>query len=243
MHAETTQISSSLKNDELRVYLDIQRAAHLHRFSRHDEAEAVLDSITLVGQPLSNRYQHLDTMILRMQIAASLHDDTTISRLWSAGLKEAEAIGAPHKAAQLALARLARTCDDKTRCELALRIDAFLAEKPRWHWASSFRTWQARELMRAGNLGAALELIAATVNDMRRDGCWELLWRAFVLQAEICHAQADYEPAIRALDEAAHMLKVVSATVENENERAQYLNCEEVRTLESIRERITQLVS
>jgi hypothetical protein len=83
----------------------------------------------------------------------------------------------------------------------------------------------------------------STVEQLRRDGCWEQLWRALVLQGEICHARADYEPAVRALDEAARMLKVVVSTVDDESERTAYLNSEDARKLERIKERISELVA
>jgi hypothetical protein len=78
---------------------------------------------------------------------------------------------------------------------------------------------------------------------LRQDGYGDMLWRALVLQGEVNYALADYEPAMRALDEAARVLKFVASTVDEEEERAAYLDCDDARTLLRIQERITQLVT
>jgi hypothetical protein len=135
------------------------------------------------------------------------------------------------------------TMDKDLRNKLTLRISDLFARASRWHWAAGYQAWNARELMTKGQLAEALNLATASVEQLRRDGCWEQLWRSLVLQSEILHAQADYEPAMRGLDEAAHMLKIVSSTIDDDRERSSYLNCADARTLERIRARITELVS
>jgi tetratricopeptide (TPR) repeat protein len=242
MHAETTQLASSLRNDELRIYLRIQAASRLCRFGRDTEALAILELIDSEAGQLATRYQHLDILILRMKLASRHGDSDLMRKLYSSGLSEAEAISAPHKAAQLAVA-MCSTIEGSLSREAADLVESFLAGRPHWHWAADFRISQARRMMAAGSLDAALELITSTASQLRRDGCWEELWRALVLQGEICHAQADYEPAVRSLDEAASVLKVVASTVDNEEERTAYLDCSDAHSLGSIRDRIVQLVS
>ena len=243
MHAHATQLSASLRNDELRIYLSIQFASHLQSFHHDAEALAILDEINSAEPRIANRYQLLDVILLNMRIAAARDDSALIAHLLTSGLSEARTISAPHKAAQLAASRLGSTPGDNPSEELTELVDTFLTGRPRWHWTSAFRVWKARRLLLAGSLDAALEVVKATIVQLRRDGCWEQLWRALVLQGEICHAQADYEPAMRALDEAAHMLKVVLSTVDDESERAEYLRCEDARVLERVKERISELVA
>lgn len=244
LHDETVRRAMSLKNDELRVYLELQRVATLAKFNRGEDARQHLDVVAPVGVELPSRYLGIEALILRLQMCSSLQqDEASLLELLDAGLQEADAIGATHKGAQIATAVLPAILDQSLRGGLVSRVTDLLTQSPRWHWAPDFHSWQARELVKTGQLDQALTLVTNSVERLRHDGCWEQLWRALVLQAEICHAQADYEPAMRALDEAAHMLKIVSSTVEDDKERLMYLDCAEARSLERIRDRITELVT
>ena len=244
LHSETVQRSASVKNDELRVYLELQRVATTVAFNRHADALALLDAVAPVGAKLPSRYLSLESSILRLQIlVSSQHDEASVTHLLADSIAEAEAVGAPHKAAQIALVALPGVSDHILRDALIARIKDTTTQRPRWHWAPTFHDWTARELMAAGELDQALTVVTASIDQLRRDGCWEKLWRALVLQAEISYAQADYEPAMAALDESARMLKIVSSTVDDDKERFTYLDCANARSLERIRDRITELVS
>jgi len=242
-YQDCRRASATLKNDDLKMHLDLHQAASHNRFRNFAAALVILESVSPPGQPLTNRYRYLDSLILRAQVAVALGDAGALSEAWRLGSVEADAIAAPQKRAQLAAVCVTGDIEQDLRDQLSRGVLTFLTERPRWHWAAAFHAWQARELMKAGKLDEALELITGSVEQLRRDGCWEQLWRSLVLQAEICHTQADYEPAMRGLDEAERMLKIVSSTVEVDRERLRYLDCAEARTLERIRARITQLVS
>lgn len=236
MHTETTEISTSLKNDELRAYLAILHAAYLHSFKVDSEALAVLDSLDSGEGRVQSRYQNMDVLILRMKIAVRAHDSHSMTRLLSEGISEAEALCAPHKAAQLVVARA--EADDDFCGEIQDVVDRLLASLPRWHWASAWKCWQARQLLTLGEFEQARRITDAVVTQLRHDCCWERLWRVLVLQGRVYHALADYEPAMRALDEAQQLLKVVLSTVDTDSERVAYLDCEDVRVLNRIRGRI-----
>lgn len=244
LREETLQRSTSIKNDELRVYLELQRAAAFFALNRPVEALEQLDLVAPMGIALPSRYLSIEAAILRVQIHVSLgRDREMLNQILSSALTEADTVRAPHKAAQLALAALPGVSDNSGREQLIARIEESLSQRRNWHWTATFRAWQARQFLETGELDQALAVITGTVEHLRRDGCWEKLWRSLVLLAEICHAQADYEPAMAALDEAGRMLKIVSSTVEDESERGSYLDCAEMRTLDRLRNRITELVS
>ncbi len=244
LHSETVQRSASVKNDELRVYLDLQRVATTLAFNRNVDALSLLDTVAPVGSKLPSRYLSIEASVLRMQILASMsHDEASFTQLLTDAIAEAEAIRAPHKAAQIALVALPGITDLVQRDALVARITETTTRRPRWHWAPTFHDWRARELMAAGELDQALAVVTGSIDQLRRDGCWEKLWRALVLQAEISYAQADYEPAMAALDESSRTLKIVSSTVDDDRERFNYLDCAHARSLERIRGRITELVS
>ncbi len=242
-YEDCRRASATLKNDDLKMHLDLHQAASHNRFRNFAAAMAILESVSSPGHPPTNRYRYLDSLILRAQVAVALGDAGALLEAWRLGSVEADAIAAPQKKAQLAVVCVTGDIEQDLRDQLSRGVLTFLTERRRWHWAAAFYAWQARVLMDASKLDDALELITGSVDQLRRDGCWEQLWRSLVLQAEICHTQADYEPALRGLDEAARMLKVVSSTVDDESERSRYLDCDDARTLERIKERITQLVA
>jgi tetratricopeptide (TPR) repeat protein len=242
-HREASNLSASLKNEELRVYLDLQNAARAVRFGRRGDAARILDCIMTADRSVANRYQYLDALISRLQIACSAGDRDMALRLSQEGLAECGVIGAPHKAIQLLHGRVSACPGLSDSGDAVSEIESFLSQCPNWHWAGAHHLWAARNQFHQGQLDSALEKLQPTITQIRSDGCWELLWRALVLQAEICHARADYEPAMRALEEADRMLKVVVTTVEDETERSVYIESEDARTLKRIQERITQLVS
>lgn len=243
LRAETVQRSMTLKNDELRAYLELQKVASLMTVRRHTEALASLDALAPVGAKLPTRYLGIDAAGLRLQICAAVSNDmAAFEHLLAATIDEAHTIGALHKAAGIALIGLLTVRNPSLRDALVARIDRQISISDRWHWTPAYRAWQARSLMACGQLDEAMALITHSIDQLRRNGCWEMLWRSLVLQGKIAHAQADYEPAIRALDEAASTLKIVAETVEDGTERSRYLDCDDARTLERIRERITALV-
>lgn len=243
LHDEAAGLSSSLKNEELRIYLDLQNAARAIRFGRMSDANRILDRIMTADRTVANRYQYLDALISRMQIACSAGDVDLASGLSQEGLAESKMIGAPHKEIQLLHARTISCRGMSDANDSSANVERFLMQHPQWHWSSAHHLWVARVHLKQGQLDTAMEKVETAITQIRSDGCWETLWRALVLQAEICHAQADYQPAMRALEEAERMLKVVAATVENVEERSVYLDSEDAQTLRRIQERITQLVS
>jgi serine/threonine protein kinase/tetratricopeptide (TPR) repeat protein len=242
-HTETRTAAAELKNDELQTYLSIQEASRAFRFGSPERALELLDQIAPADQRLANRYQYLDTLILRLQIASAAGQEGVVARLWEAGRSDAAAIAAPHKAVQLAWAWLSGARRSTSTAEIETMVEVFLQTWPRWHWASAFHIWQAQQSLVARSYEVAQDRIGVAIAQLRRDGNGETLWRALVVQGETCHMQADYEPAMRALDEADRMLKAVAATVEDENDRARYLAQPLAETLERVRSRILELVA
>jgi len=232
-----------IKNDDLRVQLALVTASRQRRLGLNREAMSTLDAVAPLGAPLPNRHLSLDGIILRMRIAVDMQDQTTIAGLWRDGLAEAGRIGAPHKAAQLAFARLpedpACGADEPARQQAW----AFLNESPRWHWAGAFQVWRARWLAVEGDHERASRTIAAALAQLRRDGNWETLWRALVVQGRLLHDQADYGPALRSLDEAARIVDVISRTIEDRTERERYQAHPLARLLSETRARIHELVA
>lgn len=242
-YQECRRLSSTLKNDDLRLHLDLNSVSRHFRFGRYDDADAILDAISPVTPPLSNQYRYLDTLVLRAQLASVRDDASALHEIWEYGARTADAIRAPHKRAQLSAVCSSACIEEPWRERLESEVMSFLLERPRWLWASAFHLGLARREILAKQFDAALERVDSIISQARADGHGDLLWRALVLAGEIHHALADYEPSMRALDEATRVLKFVASTVDDEEERAVYLACDEARTLRRIQERITQLVS
>lgn len=242
-YEESRGLSATLKNDDLQLHLDLSQVAQHIRFGQFESARTLLDAIAPMGRPSANRYRYLDALILRAQLVIASGDTSGVPDIWRTGAAEAYAIFAPHKRAQLASVCVTSNIDGPLSGEWTAEVSDFLGERPRWHWASKFHLHVARLSLQKRQFERALENLDAIVSQLRQDGFGDMLWRALVLQAEINHALADYEPAMRALEEAGRVLKFVASTVDVEEERTAYLNCDDARTLRRIQERITQLVS
>lgn len=242
LQRETEQYLQTIQNDELRVYLSLQRA---HRaWSLHNDREviALLSPMLSGNGSAANRYQFLDALAQRARIAARHRDTETLAWIWQQGEQMAATIRAPHKAAQLAVACLMDLDDDPLTLACAQRAGEFLAVSPQWAWAPAFLTWKARTALRQRRLDDAIVAADALVAQLRQNGHWDSLWRGLVLQGAVCHALADYEPAWRALEEAERTLRMVAATIEDEDDRERYCDCADARELSSIKDRIAELV-
>ncbi len=242
-YQESRGLSAALKNDDLQLHLDLNQVARHIRFGQYGPAHALLDTIAPMGRPLANRYRYLDALILRAQLVIASGDTSSVPGIWRTGAAVADAIFAPHKRAQLASVCVMADIEEPLCGEWAAEVAHFLEERPRWLWASRFHLHMARRSFVERQLEYARERLEAIVSQLRQDGFGDMLWRALVLQGEINHALADYEPAMRALEEAGRVLKFVASTVDVEEERIAYLNCEDAKTMRTIQERITQLVS
>ncbi|HWO56684.1 MAG TPA: tetratricopeptide repeat protein [bacterium] len=242
LQRETELYLMTIQNEELQVYLRLQRAHRAWMLQRDDEATLVLDSLLSTEGATANRYQYLDALTQRARLAVRDRDSDALARIWQEGERMAGAIRAPHKAAQLAAACLTDMDDSPLNSRLAMRVEEFLAASSRWNWAPAFLVWKARAALRARRLDDAFELANNFVEQVRQDGHWDSLWRGLVLKAAVCHALADYEPAWSALEEAERTLRMVASTIEDEGDRRRYGDCADARALTAIKNRIAELV-
>jgi hypothetical protein len=132
--------------------------------------------------------------------------------------------------------------DDPADDERSERARSFLRMHPRWHWAAGFHLWDSRRALREGEYKRAGDILRLAIAQLRRDGNWETLWRALVLEGELYHRIADYEPSLRALDEAARILRVIAATIDDESGRTAYLSAPLSTRLEQTRGHIYAMI-
>lgn len=234
---------ANLKNDDLRALLALTQVSRHERLGRYDAAQEVLQAALPDDKRLANGHLQMDNLILRLQIARHAGSTDSARQLWEEGKVHARAIGAMHKGAQLAFVWLgpptARDFDQPAR----ETIDQFLRLHPRWHWVGAYRLWTAQRLLSEGHLDSALAIADDAVTQLRQEGNWETLWRALTVKGRLLHDQADYEPALRALDEAARVFEAVSATIDDAEDRECYCAHPLAELLAQTRERIHQLVA
>ncbi|MEW5702936.1 MAG: serine/threonine-protein kinase [Candidatus Zixiibacteriota bacterium] len=237
--ARGEQALESIKNDDLRIGLALVAASRRHRLGDQRGALAVLDAVVPRGTSLANGHLHVDCLILRLSAAVAMRDESA-GALWQEGRAAAERVGAPHKAAHLAFARLAEHSTGGVDDAARRHVEEFLDRSPRWHWAAAFQVWRAQWQARQGDAHAALSTVSRAIAQLRRDGNWDTLWRALVVQGHLLHDQADYEPALRSLNEAARILKAITQTIDSTGDHAQYegqpLACMLSETARRIRE-------
>ena len=153
------------------------------------------------------------------------------------------AISAPHKEAQMCLARLpedpaAPYPDDATQI-----LDRFLSGNEEWYWAPDYLLWRAQQHLAQQNWSDAEQVADAAAERLRTDGNWETLWHALVVYAQACYSRSDYEPALSAFDEANLILTEIGNTIDDPADRERYCRQPLAVRLRETRERILELVS
>ncbi|HUU44841.1 MAG TPA: tetratricopeptide repeat protein [Acidobacteriota bacterium] len=230
-----------IRNDDLDVELALVSVSFNLRLVEYDEATEALDRVGASGSAV-NRHLNLDATILRMRLAVIQGDTSQVERLWADGSAEAAAIGAPHKKALLAFARLPEDptdgFDETARCD----VEQFLKMSGSPHWEGAFLLWSARLAVVRQEWEAAEHCIEMALARLKRDGNWETLWRALAVRGQIAHARADYEPALRAFDEAGRILQAIGRTIESSEQRQRYVQHPLACRMVELRTRITELV-
>lgn len=214
--------SRDLTDQDLRVHLGIVSASYARRLGRNSEALAILDGLTAGSGTISNRHRQFDVNIVRMHVAVQQGDAERVATLWRDGLAEAEAIGAPHLAAQLAFAQLPGDPAEGFAEDAFRRVEEFLADGRPWHWAPEFHIWCAHRAVGQQAWDTAETAVDRAIVQLRNDGNWEALWRALAVRGRIATEQADYEPALRAFKEAGRVLEAIGRTIDDRADRDAY---------------------
>jgi hypothetical protein len=238
---EAREQASRQRNDDLTAHLGLVAAVRLWHLGQKEQAVATLDEIEpYLGQSEFPRLS-LDALVLRMRAAVSRQDVELVERLWSQGQRLAASVGAGHKLAQLAFARLPEDPSVGYSREAGRLARESLRVNDRFHWTGAFKMWEARRLMTEDDLEGAGRSAMDAVARLRKDGNWEMLWKALVVSGQIEVRRADYEPALTAFDEAARILNEIGKTIDNPPYRASYLSHPLAKMLSDSRAQILEL--
>jgi serine/threonine protein kinase/Tfp pilus assembly protein PilF len=232
------------RNDDLSAHLGLVEALRNLRLGRHDEAIAALDDIDEAIAAAEMPRLRLDALMIRLHIAVAHNDDNLADDLWQQAEGMARAFSAPHKLAQAALARLPGDGSRGYPREVKDEINNFLSRSDeRWHWLGAYYLWTAEALAASGDQDAAQQAASVACDRLREDGNWEMLWRALVVSGQIHFERSDYEPALRAFDEAHHIRSEIARTIDDPSEQSSYEANPYAARLTEMRTRILELVS
>lgn len=231
------------ENNDLLAHLGLVSAMVHWRLRQRSRAEHELHEATPLLIKAAMPRMHLDAMIIRLLIAVSRGEIEESDRLWLEGRGEAMSISAPHKEAQMCLARLAEDPAAPFPEEAIQILDRFLDGNDDWFWSPDYRVWCAQQSLAQQEWQQAEEIAFAATERLRTDGNWETLWHALVVYAQACYNRSDYEPALRAFDEATLILTEIANTIDASADRQRYLEQPLARALRETRERILELVS
>jgi hypothetical protein len=232
------------RNDDLSAHIGLVQALRHLRLGCHDEAIAVLDDIDEAIAAAEMPRLQLEALMIRLHIAVENNDDILADDLWRQAEGMAKAFSAPHKLAQVALARLPGDGSRGYPREVKDAIDAFLSRSDeRWHWLGAYHLWIAEALAASGDQDGAQQSAATACDRLREDGYWEMLWRALVVFGQIHFERSDYEPALRAFDEARHIRSEIAKTIDDPSEQSSYEANLYADRLTEMRSRILELVS
>ncbi|GAB4326842.1 MAG: hypothetical protein Kow0074_21740 [Candidatus Zixiibacteriota bacterium] len=240
---DATQRAHGQKNNDLSAHLGLIDA--MASFCLR-QVDATAQSIERIHAHLASAAMprlYLDAVLLKLRVAVAQQNYDIADRIWLEGCGESRAISAPHKEAQMCLARLGDDPSAPHPDEAVQFVRRFLTGSDEWSWAPSFRIWCSLKSLQEGDLESAETHAAWAIERLRIHGNWETLWKALVVYGLTFHARSDYEPALTALTEAAHILEEIGSTIDDPTQRAMYLSHPLVGRCHELRERILELVS
>ncbi|MBI5868390.1 MAG: tetratricopeptide repeat protein [candidate division Zixibacteria bacterium] len=182
---EAREQASRQTNDDLTAQLGLVTATRLWHLGCATQAVAMLDQIEPFLVQSEFPRLPLDALVLRMRGAVRRQEGELVERLWAQGLQLATSVGAGHKLAQLAFARLPEdpaagySHEARDLARESLRID------DRFHWAGAFKMWEARRLMVEEDLEGAGRSATDAITRLRQDGNWDTLWKALIVSGII----------------------------------------------------------
>ncbi len=238
---EARDQAAGQRNDELTAHLGLVAAVRYWHLGQGDQALMMLDEIE---QYLArSEFPHLlmDSLSLRMRAAVAYGNTELIERLWEQGLQFATSVGAGHKLAQLAFARLPENPDKGFPGEAHHLVYDLLLNDDGYYWSAAFKMWEARRFVAEGNLPAARQIAADAVARLRKDGNWETLWKVLTVMGRIEFQCADYGPALTAFDEASRILEAICNTIADPACRASYRSHPLATQLLQAKEQILEL--
>lgn len=238
---EAREQASRQKNDDLTAHLGLVTATRWWHLGCTAQAVATLDEIEpFLGKSEFPRLP-LDALVLRTRAAVLRQRVELVERLWAQGLQLATSVGAGHKLAQLAFARLPEDPAAGYPHEAGQLARESLRIDDSFHWTGAFKMWEARRLIVENDLDGAGRSATDAVTRLRRDGNWETLWKALIVSGSIDARRADYEPALTAFDEAARILNEIGKTIDGREYRDSYLSQPLAKTMFATRDQILEL--
>jgi serine/threonine protein kinase/tetratricopeptide (TPR) repeat protein len=238
---EAREQASGQRNDDLNAHLGLVAATRLWHLGQGKQAVATLDDIEHHLSHSEFPRLLLDAQVLRMRAAVSQQDVELTERLWRKGQELALAVGAAHKLAQLAFARLPEDPASGYSREARRLAQESFEQDDRLHWTGAFQLWEARRSAAEEDLESAGRAASDAITRLREDGNWETLWRALVVAGGIDFRRADYEPALTAFEEADRIMHEIGKTIEDSEYRASYTSHPLAKRLSEARNQILEL--
>ncbi len=240
---DATKRAQGQKNNDLSAHLGLIDAMASLRLRQIDATEQTLERILPLVARAAMPRMYLDSVLLKLHVAVARKNYENADRIWLEGCGEARAISAPHKEAQMCLARLGNDPSAQYPEEAVRFIERFLAGNDEWSWAPELFVWRALKNVQDAAHDTAESDAAWAIDRLRIHGNWETLWRALVVYGLSFHARSDYEPALSAFTEATTILAEIAKTIDDPTQRERYNDHPLASRCHEHRERILELVS